>query len=70
MLEGMRTNIHIDEDLLAKAQALLGTKTKRATVHRALEDLVRRKERTAILELRGTIPWSGDLDESRRSRVQ
>jgi Arc/MetJ family transcription regulator len=65
----MRTNIEIDEDLLAEAQEVAGTRTKRATVHYALEELVRRKAREAILELHGTVEWDGDLDESRQSRA-
>jgi Arc/MetJ family transcription regulator len=66
----MRTNIEIDDELLAEAQRVAGTATKRATVHYALEELVRRKERRAVLELRGTVDWEGDLEESRNSRVQ
>ena len=65
----MRTNIEIDDQLLAEAQRVAGTPTKRATVHFALEELVRRNERRAVLELRGTVDWEGDLDESRSSRV-
>lgn len=66
---GMRTNIEIDDELLAEAQRVAGTATKRATVHYALEELVRRKQRRSVLELKGTVEWEGDLDESRSSRV-
>jgi Arc/MetJ family transcription regulator len=64
----VRTNIEIDDDLLAEAQAVAGTRTKRETVHVALEELVRRRSRRAMLELRGRVKWAGDLDESRQSR--
>lgn len=64
----MRTNIDIDDALLAEAQELAGTTTKRATVQHALEELLRRKSRRRMLELRGRVEWSGDLDESRQSR--
>jgi len=64
----MRTNIDIDEQLLADAQAVAGTTTKKATVEHALRELVRRKDRQRVRELLGTVEWDGDLDESRRSR--
>lgn len=64
----MRTNIDIDDELLAEAAKVAGTKTKRATVEYALADLVRRKDRRAILRLKGKIGWEGDLDRSRASR--
>jgi Arc/MetJ family transcription regulator len=65
----VRTNIDIDDDLLAEAQAIAGTRTKRETVHLALNELVRRRSRRAVLELRGRVPWDGDLDESRQGRL-
>ena len=68
MLWSVRTNIEIDERLLAEAQSVAGTRTKRETVQRALEDLVRRRSRRAMLELRGQVQWVGDLDASRRGR--
>lgn len=64
---GVRTNIDIDDELLAAAQRVVGTDTKRATVHYALEELVRRRSRRQILDLRGKVEWQGDLDESRAS---
>lgn len=65
----VRTNIDIDDELLAEAQRIAGTTTKRATVDYALRELVRRKQRQAVLGLRGKVDWAGDLDESRRSRT-
>jgi Arc/MetJ family transcription regulator len=65
----MRTNIDIDDELLAEAQRIAGTKTKRATVEYALRELVRRKDRQAMLRLHGQIDWGGDLGESRQSRT-
>jgi Arc/MetJ family transcription regulator len=65
----VRTNIDIDDDLLAEAQRIAGTKTKRATVHYALEELVRRKDRQSVMDLLGTVDWNGDLESSRTSRT-
>jgi Arc/MetJ family transcription regulator len=65
----MRTNIDIDDDLLAEAQRVAGTKTKRSTVQYALEELVRRKARASVLGLHGTVDWDGELDASRETRT-
>jgi Arc/MetJ family transcription regulator len=63
----MRTNIDIDDELLAKAMAASGKQTKKDTVHEALELLVRvRQGQTALRRLRGKIEWEGDLDAMRR----
>ncbi|MBM0228682.1 MULTISPECIES: type II toxin-antitoxin system VapB family antitoxin [Micromonospora] len=40
-----RTNLHIDDDLLAAASKILGTTTKKATVNAALEAVVNREKR-------------------------
>lgn len=65
----MRTNIDIDDKLLADAMKALGTKTKKATVEAALERAVRRHLQSRVLDLRGSVDWVGDLDEMRRDRV-
>lgn len=61
----MRTNIDIDDDLLAAAMAATGLPTKRATVEEALRRLVRRhQQRQAIADMAG-LGWEGDLDAMR-----
>ncbi len=61
----MRTNIDIDEELLAAAMAATGLPTKRATVEEALKRMVRRHEqKQAIAEMAG-MGWDGDLDAMR-----
>lgn len=64
----MRTNIEIDDELLAEAQRYAGTRTKRATVDLALRELVRRRERQRVLALGGTVRWEGDLEQTRAER--
>ncbi len=64
----MRTNIEIDDAILAEAQELIGARTKRETVDTALRELVARHRRLGILDLRGKVRWEGDLSESRRAR--
>ena len=61
----MRTNIDIDDDLMARAMKASGLATKKATVEEALRTLVRLRERAeAFHELRG-LGWEGDLDKMR-----
>jgi Arc/MetJ family transcription regulator len=64
----VRTNIVLDDALLAEAMERTGIKTKRALVEEALRTLVRLKRQEEILKLRGQLHWEGDLDEMRRDR--
>jgi len=61
----VRTNIEIDDALLAEAQALAGTRTKKATVEFALAELIRRRRAKGMVALRGRVEFDLDLDESR-----
>jgi len=65
----MRTNIDLDEKLVSNGLKLSGLRTKKALVHAALQEFVRRKDQKKILELRGKIFWRGDHEQMRRSRV-
>jgi Arc/MetJ family transcription regulator len=64
----MRTNIEIDDELMAKAMSLSGLKSKRETVEAALALLVRLKSQEAIRAARGKLRWEGDLNEMRRNQ--
>jgi Arc/MetJ family transcription regulator len=64
----MRTNIDIDDGILAEAQALAGTSTKKATVEFALLELIRRRRAKSLMELRGKVEMEIDLDVSRAGR--
>lgn len=64
----MRTNIFIDDELMAEAMKELGAKTKREAVETALRNAVRtRRQLRAWDELRGS-GWIGDLDDMRTSK--
>ena len=65
----MRTNIVLDDELIDRARALTGLRSKRAVVDEALRTLVRLKEQESIRQLRGQLHWEGDLREMRRSRL-
>ena len=53
----MRTNIDIDDDLMAAAMAAGGFKTKREAVEEGLRLVGRRKTYEGLLALRGKLQW-------------
>lgn len=65
-----RTNIDLDERLIRRARRLTGLKTKKAIVHKALENFVRSEDRKGILRYYRSGIWKGDLKAMRRSRVR
>jgi Arc/MetJ family transcription regulator len=64
-----RTNIELDDQLVNEAMQLTNKKTKKDLVNYAVEELVHKLKRKKILELEGKIAWTGDLDETRKSRI-
>jgi len=63
-----RTNIVMDEGLVRQGLKATGIKTRRALVHHALQELVRREKQLGWLALEGKVRWTGNLDKMRRSR--
>lgn len=63
-----RTNVVLDEKLVARARSATGLKTIREVVEHALREIVRHKRQRDILKLQGRVRWEGDLDDMRRSR--
>ena len=61
----MRTNIEIDDELMAEAMAALGAKTKRETVEEALKRIVQISRQAEIRKFRGKFTWTGDLEAMR-----
>ena len=61
----MRTNIDIDERLMRRAMRRSGAATKKATVEKALQLLLKTHAQTSIRRLRGKVVWEGDLNRSR-----
>ena len=64
----MRTNIDIDDDLLAEAMAATGLETKKATVEEALRRLVHRHRRQVAFADMAGLGWEGDLAAMREGR--
>ena len=61
----MRTNIVIDEQLIAEAMRLSGARTMRQAVEESLRLMVRLKKQEQVRSRRGRLPWKGDLDAMR-----
>ena len=58
----MRTNVAIDEALLAEAMSLTGLRTKKAVIEEALRILTRLKRQEGVCALRGKLQWEGKLN--------
>ena len=61
----MRTNIVIDDNLMAEALELSQLKTKKAVVETGLRLLIQIKKQERIKGLRGKLKWDGDLEKMR-----
>ena len=61
----MRTNIVIDDRLLARARRATGIEAKRALVEEGLKTLVRLEEQSRVKRWRGRLRWTGDLEAMR-----
>lgn len=64
----MRTNIVIDDQLIADTMRATGLRTKREVVELGLKTLLRLRQQSDIRKLRGKIVWEGDLDAMRRDK--
>ncbi|MCU6453560.1 type II toxin-antitoxin system VapB family antitoxin [Sphingomonas sp. A2-49] len=63
----MRTNIEIDEALLARVMTALGVDSESDAINEALRRLIVLRQQEAIRGLRG-LGWDGDLDDMRTSK--
>jgi Arc/MetJ family transcription regulator len=61
----MRTNVVVDDDLIASAIRLSGLKTKKAAIEEGLKLLVQVKRQKEIKRFRGKLKWSGSLNAMR-----
>ncbi|TWF56940.1 type II toxin-antitoxin system VapB family antitoxin [Neorhizobium alkalisoli] len=66
----MRTNIELDDDLIAEAMELGGLSTKKAAVDQALRDFVRTKRQLRAIDNLEGIGWDGDLAAARDNSVR
>ncbi len=61
----MRTNIVLDDAVVARAFRLSRAKTKKDLVHQALLELIRSRGRRSLLDLRGKIRFADDYDHKK-----
>jgi len=58
----MATNLSIDPELLDRALAVSGERTKKAAVTRALHEFIARRQQKRLLELMGKLEWDDGYD--------
>jgi len=63
-----RTNVVLDDDLVAKCRKETGIQTVRALIDHALRELLRHRRQRKVLELKGMVTWEGDLETWRKGR--
>jgi Arc/MetJ family transcription regulator len=61
----MRTNIEIDDHLMADALKATGLNTKKETVELGLKTLIKLNKQASIKDLRGKLKWEGNLEQMR-----
>jgi Arc/MetJ family transcription regulator len=64
----VRTNIEIDDALMAEAQKVSGQATKKQTVEQALRLMIRLRRQQEVDVAFGKYRWRGDLARSRKGR--
>jgi Arc/MetJ family transcription regulator len=64
----MRTNIEIDDSLMAEAQKVSGHSTKKQTVEEALRLMIKLRRQREVGAAFGKYRWRGKLAESRKGR--
>jgi Arc/MetJ family transcription regulator len=64
----MRTNIEIDDTLMAEAQEACGHATKKQTVEEALRLMIRLRAQREVDAAFGKYRWRGDLGRGRKGR--
>ena len=58
----MATNLAIDPELLERAVRVSGERTKKATVTKALQEFIARREQRRVAELFGKLEWDSAFD--------
>ena len=66
----MPTNLHIDSDLLEKAQRLGHHRTKRETVNEAMREYTERKKRMESVDLFGSIEFDANFNHKKLRKAR
>ncbi|MCW2924335.1 MAG: Bacterial antitoxin of type system, VapB [Thermoleophilia bacterium] len=65
-----RTTMNIDHDLVAQAQEVLGTENATATVHAALDDVIRRFHVERLLEWDFNGVTNDEIEAAELARIE
>ena len=66
----MATNLDIDAELIERALAVSGEKTKKAAVTKALQEFIARRGQKRLRELLGQLEWDEGFDyKAERARL-
>lgn len=58
----MATNLDIDAELIERALAVSGEKTKKAAVTKALQEFIARRSQKRLRDLLGQLEWDEGFD--------
>lgn len=58
----MATNLALDPELIERALALSGEKTKKAAVTRALQEFIAKRSQKRLADLMGKLEWDSSYD--------
>jgi hypothetical protein len=58
----MATNLSIDPNLIERALAVSGERTKKAAVTKALQEFIARRRQKRLLDLMGKLEWDSSYD--------
>jgi Arc/MetJ family transcription regulator len=65
----MATNLSLDPELIERALAVSGERTKKAAVTLALQEFIARRKQKRVLDLFGKLEWDNSVDyKAERSR--
>lgn len=62
----MRITLTLDDEALEAAMKVSEGRTKTEVVNQALRSFVRAKRRHQLLDLRGKVEWTGNIDALRK----
>ena len=66
----MATNLVINDELIERAKAIGGHKTKKAVIIDALEEYIQRRQQQEIVSCFGKIDFDPDYDYKKQRKVQ
>ena len=66
----MATNLALDPELIERALAVSGERTKKAAVTRALEEYIARREQKKLKDLFGKLEWNEEVDTKADRRAR